>query len=490
MNELWVSKTDITDYIRCPYRVYIANKLNVRPIDLEKTSQLDYLIEQGRKFESKTLDTILPNKISVADTLKKLKYPKHINVDSNGNLTNDKLKLIGMPDIFRTQRKLLVPIEIKNHKDIYHSDVLELAFYNLLLAQSLNSKDLELGIFYQNGLRDFTNNPPIAYIILNDMIEYEVDLNKDDYDEAINLINDVRRVKTDGTEPCITKECSICSLKEQCIEHIKKYEGVSLVWGVGYNRVQQLKQAGITTLQQLAVADSQSLLDTIKSNSVKNCGLGINDIDGFKFGAKSWLTQKTLRISPCNILDKLNEYAVLDLEYTNTDIFLIGIALCSNKHKTEYIQYFAKNRADTKRILKSLCSIILENKTLPIITYAGKMADIPFIRKSVNDKIPLSILELNHIDIFQVLIQYFRFPLKSHGLKEIGAYLGFDRKLPDTNGMDAMILYDGYLNSKSTRTKKKIENELLEYNKEDLDATIFVINKLKELSKDNYAENN
>ena len=112
----WISKTDIIDYVRCPYRVYISHKMNIRPIDLEQSPFLDYLLEQGNKFESKALETINPNQIKLNDTLTELKYPKHIRTDESGLLSNSKLLLKGIPDLFRTVNGRLMPIEIKNHK--------------------------------------------------------------------------------------------------------------------------------------------------------------------------------------------------------------------------------------------------------------------------------------------------------------------------------------------------------------------------------------
>ena len=496
----WVSKTDIIDYTRCPYRVYISHKLNVRPIDLKQSPFLDYLLDQGNKFESKALETINPNQIKLNDTLVKLKYPKHIRTDESGSLTNNKLLLRGIPDLFRTVNNRLMPIEIKNHKEIQQTDRIELAFYNILLEPNLKMSDFNYGVTSSN-LFPFLTEPINGYIILNNLREEPINLTFNDCVDTIELIERTRMASIINDEPwanpllpCITKECSACSLKQECSKQLKELGSISLIWGMGYKRVHHFNQIGISTLQQLADADSNDVLKRLNSiphpnKPSWNCGLGINNVNDLQMSAISWLNQKPIMLPKYSNteygcvkpLNESSDYIVLDLEYTSI-IFLIGLAIHKHNYSTEYIQLFAKDSSEMLTILAKLEKILIQYPNFPIVTYSGTSADIPFLRKTMPNLETICNIDARHIDLFQMLIQTFRFPIKEHGLKSIGTYLGFERKLPDT-GMDAMLLYYKYQESKSTSTRNKIKHRLKEYNKEDLDAVIFVINELYELQK-------
>jgi predicted RecB family nuclease len=476
--------------------------MNIRPIDLEQSPFLDYLLEQGNKFESKALETINPNQIKLNDTLTELKYPKHIRTDESGLLSNSKLLLKGIPDLLRTVNGRLMPIEIKNHKEVQRTDRTELAFYNILLEPKLKMSDFNHDMMLSTHLFPFLSESINGYIILNNLREEPIKLTMNDCMDAIELINNIRKVEMTNIEPCITKECNVCSLKQECTKQLKESASISLIWGMGYNRVHQFNQIGISTLQQLADANSDDVLKKLNSiphpnKRLWNCGLGINNVKDLQMSAISWINQKPIMLSKYSSikydyakpLNDSSDYIVLDLEYTPSIIFLIGLAIHKHNSDIEYIQLFANDSNEMITTLMKLEKILIQYPSFPIVTYSGTSADIPFLRKTMPNQETIDSINTRHMDLFQMLIQTFRFPIKEHGLKSIGNYLGYERKLPDT-GMDALLLYYEYQESKNSSKKSKIKHELEEYNKEDLDAVIFVMNELYKLQMELSEENN
>lgn len=71
----------------------------------------------------------------------------------------------------------------------------------------------------------------------------------------------------------------------------------------------------------------------------------------------------------------------------------------------------------------------------------------------------------------------------------MGNYLGFARKHEDIDGLEAQYLYHQYLNIRKSNSREKlcIKQKLLEYNREDLEATLYVLGQLQSLAHDSRA---
>jgi predicted RecB family nuclease len=66
-------------------------------------------------------------------------------------------------------------------------------------------------------------------------------------------------------------------------------------------------------------------------------------------------------------------------------------------------------------------------------------------------------------------------------LKAIEKYVGFERKLPESNGAWAMCRYIEATETSDPAGRKEIMSQILAYNEEDLDATWAVLDWVRRL---------
>lgn len=78
----------------------------------------------------------------------------------------------------------------------------------------------------------------------------------------------------------------------------------------------------------------------------------------------------------------------------------------------------------------------------------------------------------------------FRLPLVSFGVKSLEDYFEFRRNGEIRDGFSALIEYRSYLRKRRTAAGSRLRQALLDYNKQDLDATLCVMAGLSNLASD------
>ncbi|WXR61363.1 ribonuclease H-like domain-containing protein [Peptostreptococcaceae bacterium AGR-M142] len=173
----------------------------------------------------------------------------------------------------------------------------------------------------------------------------------------------------------------------------------------------------------------------------------------------------TKEVDLCLDLDE--KTIVLDIETTglskiNNKIILIGFLFKKNNHNF-ITQIFCDEKSEEKNLIKEFFKLISHYRN--IITYNGKVFDIPFIEnkflKYLKGK---SIYDFNHID----LLDFFRklkkpLCLDSLKLKSIEKLYGINR-IDEFSGKESVLLYEKYLISKN----KKLKEFILLHNFEDI----------------------
>ena len=86
------------------------------------------------------------------------------------------------------------------------------------------------------------------------------------------------------------------------------------------------------------------------------------------------------------------------------------------------------------------------------------------------------------LDLHRLFKTSVALPVESYGLKAIGRYLGFVRKLPDYQGGLAIARYIQAVETEDAALRAQILDEILAYNEEDLDATRAAMEWLRGLS--------
>ncbi len=56
--DIWVSKSDVVEFLRCPFRVFVAYSKNIPMDELKKPEMIMALLEMGSRFENSVISRI------------------------------------------------------------------------------------------------------------------------------------------------------------------------------------------------------------------------------------------------------------------------------------------------------------------------------------------------------------------------------------------------------------------------------------------------
>ena len=153
-------------------------------------------------------------------------------------------------------------------------------------------------------------------------------------------------------------------------------------------------------------------------------------------------------------------FAIIDIETTGlspayNSIILVGIIIVDNDDAILH-QYFATGPDDELEILSYTARLL--SQVNHIVTFNGRMFDIPFIEKrclkhGIQIDIPFN------LDLFVLLKHYSDLPkfLPRMNQKTVEQYAGIDTLRQDKlSGGDSVLLYNQYLESSSMDLEKRI----------------------------------
>jgi predicted RecB family nuclease len=461
----WISKQFLVEYLRCEYRVFYSLSKGIPITDLKETALLRLLWEKGLEFEAGVVQDSEPIEVQTKESITPLSN-KSLLIRVPNIIRNHELGIQGIPDLINTDDGKFIPIEIKNHKEVTGLDELELAFYWLLLEPLRKKKVKAKG-----------------YIVLNTGEIVEVPIAKEHLLDVQLLLDDLREMLKEGTEPVLSSECKTCNLYKECHEQVIHSGGLSIIYNISYRRERQLKDIGINSISQLMKADEEEV--NAKLISKFRSTPGVNELFRMKCHAFSISSGKPFFLGQQQQVSMLTSSPlfVVDLEYDPTHLlWLIGIAV-RNKKQTKYYQFFAEkeNLEEEERILKSFVELRRKYLSHPFITYSGLSADLPQMRKAWYrhdfDFDEFIAIKNSHIDVCEFLQNSFRFPMKSMGLGGMEEYLGIQRQSPISGGLEALAEYKRYLRTRD----ESLKQQLLDYNKEDITSTLSIIDKMSEL---------
>lgn len=462
----WISKQDLVEYLRCEYRVYLSLSKGIPISEMKETVLLRKLMEKGLEYESNVVQDIQPMEVHTKESIEPLRKESLI-IQVPQVFRNHDLGIQGIPDLIDTKKGEFLPIEIKNHKEVYYTDELELAFYWLLL----------------NPIRS-KRATPRGYVVLNNDEIVEVRITKNHLFEVEDLLDDIRDLIDRGARPCLTQECKLCKIEKECREEVIKSGGLTAIYNISYTRERQLNDIGIKNISDLMQIDEVDI-NTKFMSQFRNTP-GINELFRMKCHASSIANRKPVLFGNEDLLNNLISppLLILDLEYDPEGIiWLVGLCIKEND-RVRYMHYFAENasREEERKLLDSLVNIKNKYPNHLLVTYSGTSADLPQLEKSckrhkIYPRIYNMIIE-NHIDLYQVLINNLRFPIASMGLSDMEEYLNIERKSNITSGLEALMLYDRYLRTKKENVKKELRNELCTYNKDDVASTLSIIKNI------------
>jgi len=256
-----------------------------------------------------------------------------------------------------------------------------------------------------------------------------------------------------------THLCRTCQFSSECFREIVGMENLTFLYGVKSKTIEKLTSYGINTLK-----------DVIKMSNIIEEILGKEKSKRLVFQAKSILENKPIIFKE---LPKLLPGIYLDIEsYTPINFdYLFGIL-----DNGTYIPFLALDPVYEKDAFKQALEYISKSKK-PVYHFHNYEVT-RFKKLSRKHGINLSkTFFSNFVDVYKLYSDHVALPIPSYSLKNIARFFGFNWRTA-LNGQIVVGSYAEYL----ATGDKRILDEILIYNEDDVRATEFILQKLIEIS--------
>lgn len=463
----WVSKTDLTSFLRCPYAWWQIDQGLISvgeilgPLD-------ERLIDEGNAFHQKVeasatpvpSDADLPELL--AGDVKLLGFPV---------LENDDLMIYGAPDGVDAESGALLPVEIKSHKDVRRSDELELAFYWLLLEP----------------LRTRQVDQPRGWLVLrrdDEAEQVEVLIQPRRFEQVERMLGEIRKARSKGVKPRICG-CAACSgpLRKSINRQTRRGKDLTLLFDISRSRAASLEAAGVEDYEGLMSMEPRELRERLRESKTF---VSTRQIEQMRWHARSYEEARPILFGPMPALG--DAFIALDLEYNTLGkpdlIWLIGLFLVCGDRR-EHIALWASRPDEERGILERLEALLDQNPELPVLTWSGVSADLPALRKACARfglEGLIEKIEDRHVDLFESARTSLRLPIPQLGLAEVAAFLGIPKLSTVDGGFEAQLMFKSLEMSKDPARRKELETELIAYNRDDLEALVETLSFIQALA--------
>jgi predicted RecB family nuclease len=255
---------------------------------------------------------------------------------------------------------------------------------------------------------------------------------------------------------------------------------LTLLFEMGRGRAAAFEEIGISKREDLDTCDVQSVAADLRAIGTK---ISPAQIEQMRFHAQSYREGRAILFgSPPAIGDS---FFALDLEYDlfKPRVWLIGLYAVDGEER-EHVALWADDEPEERSNLESLAALLDERRELPVVTWGGISADLPQLKGACNrlglERL-LDRLDERHVDVFVHARRTLRLPIPELALGEVAAFFGVTKNSSVCNGREAQALYARYLTRYSPRVRRIIKDELITYNRDDLDALVETVRAVQRL---------
>lgn len=384
-------------------------------------------------------------------------------------LPNSSDEVIGVPDFILKEDngyairdcKLARHADEKRHREI----VMQLQLYGWLYENCLHARP--------HALEVYLGDQSIAQI------------SYDGGTAAVGQIKEIRNLCSMAEEPYSPvgwSKCGGCGFRERCWGIAKDSSDVAIVYDLDQGAAKALRDEGVSSIDQLLDRfDVSSLSELKRPRGAKRVKVG-TAAERILLQAEALKSGKERRISPLELPSARN-LVMFDLEglppqFDELDkVYLWGTQVFGEK-PDGYLAALAGFGEDgdcegwyaflgnAERIFATYTDIPFVHwhhyETTKIKAYIDHYGD--------RDGIPARVLN-NCVDLLKITRQSLVLPVSSYSLKVIEGLAGFERTMEDFGGDWSIAQYIKAVETGDDNLRKKIMNNILKYNEEDLKAT-------------------
>jgi predicted RecB family nuclease len=276
---------------------------------------------------------------------------------------------------------------------------------------------------------------------------------------------------------CLNAHCSLCQFQTNCRERAKASDHLSLLRGIGAEKIKKLNRKGIFTTNQL----SYTFRPKRKSEKVDNR----SKVRSFELQALAVREQKIFTYDLPERFPESETEVFLDVESLPDFNFyyLIGITVKIGKSLShEY--FWSDSRNDEQASMEKLISRLSILGNYQIYHYGSfEIEFLKTMQKRLGESYKLATTNIlsRCYNVLSLLYNSIYFPSYSNSLKDIARCINFKWSEDGATGLHSLYWREMWEASKASLFKEK----LITYNKEDCNALV----KLKDALNDIIANN-
>lgn len=309
--------------------------------------------------------------------------------------------------------------------------------------------------------------------------------------ESLMEILNLKQVEAEPYEPVGWSKCTSCCFRFRCLFKAEESRDIALVPGVDQGLAKALYHEGIRTINQfLDRFNEASLAEFERPWGKKTRRVGRAAASRIMRMTQAMLSGKEIFIQPPEIPESAN-YVMFDLEGLPPQldeldkIYLWGLQVFG-ENPGSYQAALAGFGVDGDRqgweeFLIKAREIFQEYGDIPFVhwhhyeqvrlrTYMDRYGDPDGVAARV---------QANLLDLLPITQNSLALPLPSYSLKLVEKYAGYERKMDEYGGDWAMAKYIEATETKDSNQRDQVLKQILDYNREDLEATWAVLKWLK-----------
>lgn len=308
------------------------------------------------------------------------------------------------------------------------------------------------------------------------------------YQDAIKYVESYHRGESSGREPEIGSKCGLCVWRDSCSSWAKENNDLTQLFWLGGKVKYGLYQLGIRNIQDLAKTDAKNVkakVPDLKANGFFWKSMPSELVDDLIRRAQIFFSGKeSIRVKPSFPESDIEIHYDVEDDPTQDFVYLHGFLIVRRGFEPEYEAFFADSKDQEETVTQEVWKFLEGHRNTPIYYYSAKE---PSTLKHLADKYPSVDRTLVEeifgedrmsCDLYRWIEEFTDWPLTSYGLKSICKHLGFNWSAEDAGGANSVVWINEYLKGQSEK-----KNKILEYNEEDCRATLFLKQKLMEVSE-------
>ncbi len=475
---------------RCDLRVWLeSHGFEEEPPDTFREVLFDlghaHEAEHARRFPRAVDVAQLPREEQEDATLELLRERERViyqgALSARTTLTGREVEIVGHPDFMLPAREQWAIRDSKLNRSISEYIVFQLHTYGWLYEQAMGAEPVALQV--HSGSGEIVDVP------------YE----RERVEQTLALLERMIELRFREDRPDVhvsNPKCNGCGFRQHCWPQAIERQEVGLLPAVDRGTVEQLHAQGAGTIPELrAKFDAASLAELERSWGGRMKPLGEEYATRILAGAEAFETGQPVMLAKPELAEA-KTWVMFDLEGMPPrvdeleKIYLWGLQVFGENggpFRPALAGFGPRGDKEGWQAFLAECAAIFE-----------ELSDVPFVHWAPYEQVKIDMyvnrygdqggiaarVKANLLDLYPITRKAVAVPASSYSLKDVEIVAGYQRQLEEFGGAWSMAKYIEATETSDRGERDALMSEILDYNREDLEATWAVLRWLEALAAD------